>query len=260
MRSAPRNMLLFEAQAQVDKEYLTKERCTKSLIRACHDVQGLHISHVGIVPKGHTPEKWRVITDLSHPPGASVNNGINPAFRSLPYMTVDKIERTVAALGKGTPMAKVDIEAAYRLVPIHPDDHPLLAVRWYDETLCDRSLPFGLHSAPKIFNVVVDVLEWHIRRLDVSLIHHYLDDFIVMGPPSSSQCQRDLQLLEEECHKLELPSAEPKLIGPTTCLTFLGIEISTLAGSLRLPEEKLQWLIHTLNGWGGQKVCTRRQL
>ena len=260
LRPAPRNMPSSEAQAQAVEDYLTKERRAGRLIGPCRDVEGLHVSRIGVVPKGHTPGKWRVITDLSHPPGASVNDGIDPAVCSLSYVTVDGIARTVAALGKGALMAKVDIEAAYRLVPIHPDDRPLLAVRWHDETFCDGRLPFGLRSAPKIFNAVADALEWRVRRLGVSLIYHYLDDFIVIGRPGSSQCQRDLQLLEEECQKLGLPLAEPKRVGPTTCLPFLGIEIDTLAGSLRLPEEKLRRLIQTLDEWGDKKVCTRRQL
>ena len=74
---------------------------------------------------------------MSHPPGASVNDGIDPTLCSLSYVTVDRIAQTVAALGKGTLMAKVDIEAAYRIVPNHPDDHPLLAIRWHDETFCN---------------------------------------------------------------------------------------------------------------------------
>ena len=119
---------------------------------------------------------------------------------------------------------------------------------------------FGLRSAPKVFNAVADVLEWHVIRLGVNLIYHYLDNFIVLGPPGSSKCQRDLQLLEVECHKLELPLAKPRHVVPTTCLVFLGIEIDTLARSLMLPEEKLQRLIQTLNEWGDKKVCTHRQL
>ena len=31
-------------------------------------------------------------------------------------------------VGKGALMAKVDIESAYQLVPVHPQDRPLLAM------------------------------------------------------------------------------------------------------------------------------------
>ena len=76
-------------------------------------------------------------------------------------------------------MAKVDIQSAYRLILVHPDDRLLLGVHWRVEVLCDVMLPFGLHSAPKLFNAVADAFEWCIRQAGVSYIFHYLVDFIV---------------------------------------------------------------------------------
>ncbi len=39
-------------------------------------------------------------------------------------------------------MAKIDIKHAYRNIPVHPDDRHLLAMRWQDEILVDKVLPF----------------------------------------------------------------------------------------------------------------------
>ena len=61
-------------------------------------------------------------------------------------------------------LAKADIESAYRLIPVHPQDRPLLAVRWNGEIFIDVMLPFGLRSAAKIFNAVADALNWHLQR------------------------------------------------------------------------------------------------
>ena len=44
---------------------------------------GLHISRMGVIPKGCTPDSWRLITNLSYPEGGSVNDGIQPAHCSL---------------------------------------------------------------------------------------------------------------------------------------------------------------------------------
>jgi hypothetical protein len=30
-------------------------------------IEGLQINWMGVVPKGHTPGRWRLITDLSYP-------------------------------------------------------------------------------------------------------------------------------------------------------------------------------------------------
>ena len=126
--------------------------------------QGLHVNRLGAILKDHTPGKWRIITDLSHPPGVSVNDGIDPACCSLTYLSVEAVAQEAAVLGTGALMAKVDVESAYRLIPIHPDDHPLLGFSWQDNYFCDGMLPFGLRSAPIIFTAVANAIEWCVRR------------------------------------------------------------------------------------------------
>ena len=54
--------------------------------------------------------------------------------------------------------------------------------------------------------------------------------------------------------------APHKRDGPTTCLIFLGIQIDTVAGELRLLEEKLQRLRTLLREWSTRKSCQRKQL
>ena len=81
-----------------------------------------------------------------------------------------------------------------------------------------------------------------------------------MGPPCSSQCQTDLDALERTCFRFGVPLAAHKQVGPTTKLTFPGIEIDTVAGVIRLPEDKLQCLVSILTEWDDRKVCSRREL
>ena len=64
----------------------------------------------------------------------------------------------VARLGRGTMLAKIDIESAYRLLPVHPQDRILQAILWEGQLYIDTVLPFGLRSAAKIFNAVADAL------------------------------------------------------------------------------------------------------
>ena len=73
----------------------------------------LHINRFGVIPKGHNTGKWRLITDLSFPQGASVNDAIDPLLCSLTHVSVDDIADLVVKLGPDTLMAKVDIESAY---------------------------------------------------------------------------------------------------------------------------------------------------
>ena len=73
MRSAILNSTVID-------EYLTKERAVGRFIGPLSPEV---VSCFGVIPKGHIPRKWRLITDLSYPPGLSVNDGIVKELRSL---------------------------------------------------------------------------------------------------------------------------------------------------------------------------------
>ncbi|MCG8431273.1 MAG: hypothetical protein MJA29_08890, partial [Candidatus Omnitrophica bacterium] len=157
-------------------------------------------------------------------------------------------------------MAKIDIKSAYRLIPVHPDDRKYLGMRWNGNLYIDAMLPFGLRSAPKIFTALADALEWGIAQKGVDHIFHYLDDFLVMGPPGSSLCEEYLSILEALCALLGVPLAPEKREGPAPILTFLGIVIDTLRGELRLPAEKLRRLLESVTTWLSKHTCTKREL
>ena len=144
----------------------------------------VHVSRFGVIPKGHTPGKWRMITDLTSPHGCSVNDAIDPGLCSMEYITVDCVARRAWQMGPGALLAKADIKSAYRIVPVHPDDLPLLGVEWKGTRYIDRMLPFGLRSAPKIFNALADALQWLCQQAGVEDLFHYLDDFAIVGPLS----------------------------------------------------------------------------
>ena len=238
IRNAPSAM----EHPEVVEQYLTDEISAGRMIGPFSesDIPGCQISRMGVIPKGHTPGRWRLITDLSFPPGASVNDGIDPEVCSLQYTSVEKVARVAQRLGKGALLAKVDIQAA-------------IAHCWGssggDACYFDVMLPFGLRSAPKIFTAVADALEWCLRRSRVSHIDHYLDDYITMGAPATSECQHNLSLILDKCETLGVPIASEKLVGPSTCLTFLGIEIDTEEGVMRLPAEKLARIQSQIRDW-----------
>ena len=62
------------------------------------------------------------------------------------------------------------------------------------------------------------------------------------------------------CHQLGLPIAPEKVEGPSTTITFLGIEIDSVAQVLRLPDKKLNRLRGMLAEWEGRRSATKHQL
>ena len=129
----------------------------------------VHTSPLNLVPKAHHSNKWHMICDLLSPIGHSVNDGIPPELCSLQYAKVDDAVDIIRKLGRGTQLVKLDIKDAYRIVPVHLGDYHLLGIEWRGFTYIDRALPFELHSAPKIFNVVADLHGcWLARESTVS--------------------------------------------------------------------------------------------
>ena len=159
----------------------------------------------------------------------------------MSYISVDEAIKQIISSGRGTLLlAKIDIKSAFRLIPVHPADRHLLAMEWKGDVYIDTCLPFGLRSAPKLFNVLADLLEWILRHHGVSFLLHYQDDYLTMGPPQTQICQHNLRLLTEVCAMLGIPLALEKVEGPPTIiLEFLGILLDTERMEVRLPAEKL---------------------
>ena len=156
-RSASSNMFSAVENPGVVMEYLKKER---SLGRIVGPIPSeavppeAHASPLGVIPKSSQPGKWRLIVDLSSPESRSVNDGIEPELCSLQYLRLDDVISRIVQVGRGAQLAKLDIESAYRMIPVHLGDRLLLAVQWAGQTFFDTRLPFGLRSAPKIFTAV----------------------------------------------------------------------------------------------------------
>ena len=84
----------------------------------------MHISSLGTVPEKHSIDKWHLILDLLHLKGGSINDEIDCTPSSLLYMKVDDVVQQVLILHVGNRclIAKLDIESAFRNVPMHPHD------------------------------------------------------------------------------------------------------------------------------------------
>ena len=231
LRSARQNMLSASLQPSVIDDYLRTELAKGRVAGpfSTPPLPNLHVSRFGVIPKKHQPNKWRLILDLSHPEGHSVNDGVPRDPFSVQYMKVDDIIAGIMSFGRGALLAKFDVESAYRIVPVHPDDRYLLGMQWRGKYFIDMALPFGLRSAPYIFSSVADLAEWILtENYDIGFLLHYLDDFHTLGPPNSSTCQRNLDICVQRFCEWGIPLHPDKLEGPSTRLTVLGIELDSL--------------------------------
>ena len=90
----------------------------------------VHTSPIGLVPKGHASGRWYMIVNLSSPQSASVNSGIDKALCSLQYASLDDAIGLICHFGPRLQLMKMDLRDAYRVIPVHPDDHHLLGIVW----------------------------------------------------------------------------------------------------------------------------------
>jgi len=150
----------------------------------CPDVL---INRFGIIPKKHQQDTWRLITDLSHPSGSSVNDAIPSNLRSLNFLIIDDVILNILQYGRNTMLAKMDVQSAFRLLPVHPADRHLLGIKWRDQTYIDHCIPFGLHLAPKLFSILADLLAWITQNAGVSYLIHYLDNYSTIHYNMSAQ-------------------------------------------------------------------------
>jgi hypothetical protein len=222
--------------------------------------QNLQCSPIGLVPKKEANE-FRLIHHLSYPHGFSINDHIPDDLCSVSYTTIDDAVRLIKKLGPSCLLAKTDIASAFRILPVHPTDYELLGIIFKNEFYFDKCLPMGCSISCSIFECFSTALEWiACSKFGIQHMLHILDDFLFLGPPKSAICGRSLSQFMSLCQVLGVPIKNEKTVGPSTTLTFLGIELDTLAMEARLPLDKVDKIKVALKATMKRRKVTLREL
>lgn len=219
--------------------------------------------HFAVSPIGAVPKKGsdaiRVTHNLSHPfkGTTSVNAGIRDETFQLD--TVSTACQAIRLTGSGCLLIKLDVEAAYKQVPVRQEDWPLLGFMWKGKYYYERTLPFGLKSSCRLWDMYASALHHFFQHMGVPIVIHYIDDFLFV-------IQSDLDLahdLLDQCLKLcihlGVPMASRKTEGPTTKLTFLGIQLDTVEMQASLPQDKLIELKRLTTDWCVMKQASTNE-
>lgn len=99
-----------------------------------------------------------------------------------------------------------------------------------------------------------------IRQRDVAWINHYLDDYVLVGPPGPQACANGLHRALVTFRDTGFPVSEAKTVSPSSMIILLRIEFDTHHFELCLPLEKLDKLKVLLKSWRSWKVCSEREL
>lgn len=218
------------------------------------------VSPIGCVPK-KTPGEFRMIHHLSFPSEASINDFICDELSTTQYASFDDAANLLVNLGRHSLMSKTDIEAAFRIIPIYVADHELLGIFWDNSYYYDTCLPFGASSSCAIFERFSSGLQWIAQhKLGLQHMLHILDDFLILGPPSSSQCLDDLNTFLSLCKYVGVPIKSSKTELPSTVMTFMGLVLDSDLMEARLPQDKLDKLRDLLQVHSTKRKITLKEL
>jgi hypothetical protein len=184
----------------------------------------------------------RRIHHLSYPDKHSVNDGIDVEVAYLKYLTFKTILVAVLVAGRGAIIVKRDLAEAFRAIPIAPHQRWLLGFQWLRRFFTECCLPFGLRTAPFIFNIFAELFHWILLSwLNWTLLFHYLDDFVHIIPLSEATlaqlAQEDAEFnLMADCLGIPLNESK-KRVGQE--VSILGIIVDTNKFEARLPLDKV---------------------
>jgi hypothetical protein len=118
----------------------------------------------------------------------------------------------------------------------------------------------GAASSCKTFEVFSTALQWIAQhKLDIDYILHLLDEFLLISL-SYDSCQTQLHRFLAFCAFIGLPLTPEKTFGPSTTLSFAGIELDTIKLEARLPRDKLQKCVEFISEFLRCKKVTLREI
>jgi hypothetical protein len=223
------------------------------LLSQCRWVHAL-----ALVPKGGG--KARIVHDFSAPDGDCLNSHIDFVSVSLP-----RHEDVFRVLTPGTHLAKIDLRAFFRHVPLDPADWPLVGFRWDGQIMLDTRLNFGQRNASEVADRFGALVERYIARTAEALaschIFRVSDDWLLEAR-SHADCdaiwRHAMRVLEEFGFVVNrLPG---KSVAPCQCLTWCGLEYDTAAMTVRLPADKLRKAADCVLRCRQAASITRREL
>ena len=151
-------------------------------------------------------------------------------------------------------MFSIDLEDAYRQVPMHPDSHKFLCFVADGQIYQFHALCFGLSTAPQVFMRVMAPVSAMLHRLGIHMLR-YLDDWLVLASSREEVLRARDQVLAL-CDQLGITiNLEKSCLIPSQTAMYLGMDI--VSPSLRaFPTTKR---IATLQTQVAEFLSCRRQ-
>ena len=156
---------------------------------------------------------------------------LNCAAKTDAY-PLPKIDDLFASLSGGKLFSKMDLASAYLQIPLDEESKEYTTINTHKGLFCYNRLPFGVASAPSIFQRVMDNLLQGLKHVCV-----YLDDILITGATEEEHLQNlDTVLTRLESAGMKVKRTKCAFLLPT--VEYLGHKIS--AQGLQPTEEKIR--------------------
>ena len=207
---------------------------------------------VSVQPSG----KLRLILDLRHVNQYVSKNSVKyEDWRTaLTYFQTDAF------------MIAFDLKSGYHHIDIHPESQKFLGFAWKGPK--DRSclyyvftvLPFGLSSAPFIFNKCLKPLQKCWRKQGISIALCLDDGWLTES--SFAECLQLSQTIRTDLREAGLITSEDKCIWqPCQELIWLGLVWNSVRGTIAITQRRIYNITHTIQSIVSQEFSvSARQL
>ena len=152
---------------------------------------------------------------------------VNPVSKLHRY-PIPKIEDIFARLEGGKIFTKLDLSQAYQQLKLDAESQKYLVINTHKGLFRYTRLPFGVSSAPGIFQKAMETLLQGISHVSV-----YIDDILITGETETDHLQT-LERVLERLAKAGLRAKKNKCKFMVPSVDYLGYE-STLMVFVRTP-------------------------
>ena len=187
-------------------------------------------------------DKRRIILNLSHPYGQSVNDHVDKdkfdsATFSLKFPSIVNITQDIIDSKGDVVLFKVDVAHAFRNLRVDPADTLKLGIRWVDAFYVDLAITFGWMHGSGSFHILSDASAHIMAKKGVKL-HCYIGDYIVVI--SKPKAAEQFAMLCDLLHEQGLPLNKDKLTPPSKQITCVGIDIDINNITMSIAQDKVK--------------------
>jgi hypothetical protein len=143
-------------------------------------------SPISIIPKLGQSGKFRLIQNFSYPltpsldfPSPFINSFISTEKFPTMWGTFEIVALLIARLPPGSEAATRDVAEAYRTIPLHPSQWPVVVIRAPDDLYyIDKCLSFGAAPSAGAYGHVADVAVEIFRSEGIGPLDKWVDDHV----------------------------------------------------------------------------------